>query len=100
MEGETTRLRIPKEQTGGLKLRLLTICETAALLAVSESWVRRHQRELPHIRIGRLIRFDHCLLSQLLQVRILPGKSLRPERNLMLSRYQRGYVYLTGKQVK
>src|SRR5438445_4751212 len=56
--------------------------------------------ELPHIRIGRLVRFDHTLLSQLLQERILPGKSLKPERKLMLSRYQRGYVYLTGRKVK
>jgi integrase len=74
--------------------------ETAAFLAVSESWVRRHERELPYLRMGRLIRFDHCLLSQLLQERILPGKSLKPERKLMLSRYQRGYIYLTGKKVK
>src|SRR5439155_14504623 len=66
----------------------------------SVRWVRRHRFELPLIRIGRLIRFDHSLLSQLLQERILPGKSLRPERKLMLSRYQRGYVYLTGRKVK
>ena len=79
---------------------ILNVRETAALLGVSESWVRRHRFELPLIRIGRLIRFDHFLLSQLLHERILPGKSLRPERKLMLSRYQRGYIYLTGRKVK
>jgi excisionase family DNA binding protein len=100
---ETTQLGISKEifsTTSGLTSLVLNVREAAALLAVSESWIRRHQHELPLVRIGRLIRFEHSLLSRLLHERILSGKSLRPERKLMLSRYQRGYVYLTGRKVR
>ena len=33
---------------------LLDVREAAALLGVSETWVRRHQHELPTVRAGRL----------------------------------------------
>jgi len=99
---ETTRCDIPEESKypSDPTPRALTACETATLLGVSESWVRRHRNELPLLRVGRLIRFDSFLLLQLTQARMQSGKSLRPERNSMLFRYQRGYVYLTGKKVK
>ncbi len=99
---EITRSDIPgeAEYASDRKPRALTARETAALLRVSESWVRRHRSELPLLRVGRLIRFDPFLLSQLTQARMQTGKSLKPERNSMLFRYQRGYVYLTGKKVK
>jgi integrase len=99
---EIVRCDIPEESEypSGPPPRVLTAGETAALLGVSESWVRRHRNELPLLRVGRLIRFDPFLLSQLTQARMQSGKSLKPERNSMLFRYQRGYVYLTGKKVK
>ena len=45
---------------------LLTVAEVAALLRVSKSWVYEHTRSrvlspaerLPHIRIGKYVRFD------------------------------------------
>jgi excisionase family DNA binding protein len=42
---------------------LLTVDEVAALLKVSRSWVYEHTRtrgadRLPHIRIGKYVRFD------------------------------------------
>ena len=80
--------------------RLLNVSETSVLLNVSESWVRRHVVELPAVRVGRLIRFDPSLLSCRFQGKLSAGKSLKPERKQMLSRYQRGYVYQTGKRVK
>jgi len=81
-------------------LELLDVAATAKFLGVSESWVRRHMSELPTLRVGRLIRFDHVLLSRQLQAKIQDGKSLRPERTSMLSRYQRGYVFQSGKKAK
>jgi hypothetical protein len=80
--------------------RLLTVSETAAFLRVSESCVRRHIAELPIVRVGRLVRVDAALLSGQFRGKLSPGKSLKPERKLMLSRYQRGYVYQTGSKVK
>jgi excisionase family DNA binding protein len=80
--------------------RLLTVLEAAAFLNVSESCVRRHVAELPILRIGRLVRIDAALLAGQFQEKLSAGKSLRPERKLMLSRFQRGYVYQTGRKVK
>jgi hypothetical protein len=72
----------------------------ADLLGVSTSWVRRHLAEIPHERRGRLIRFDPVLLSQHPKTTMQGGKSLRPERALMPSRYQWGYVYQSGSKRK
>jgi integrase len=76
---------------------LLTVAQTAQTLGVSQSWVRRHKNELPIVALGRLIRFDADLLSRQLQDTIADGKSLKPGRRLMISRYQRGSVRLLGK---
>lgn len=79
---------------------LLTVPEVARRLGVSESWVRRHISELPAVRVGRLVRFDAALLSETINGRISSGKSLRPERAPMPSRFQRGFVFLKGKKLK
>jgi hypothetical protein len=79
---------------------LLDALAVAKMLGVSISWVRRHISELPYIRVGRLLRFDSILLSRQLQAKIQDGKSLKPERANMLSRYQRGYVYQRGSKTK
>lgn len=79
---------------------LLCVAEVALRLGVSECWVRRHIAELPVIRVGRLIRFDSSLIHRQFSGRIAVGKSLRPERKLMTSRYQRGYVYQSCRKVK
>lgn len=81
--------------------RFLTALECAGTLGVSESWVRRHARELPSVRLGRLVRFDSALLLRQFQGKQGPGNRLRPERSSMgLKRYQRGSVYKTGKKLK
>lgn len=54
---------------------LLTVEEVAALLKVSRSWVYEHSRSrgmprserLPHIKIGKYVRFDPCALRAFLQ---------------------------------
>jgi excisionase family DNA binding protein len=40
--------------------RLLTASEVAELLSVPESWVREHTRGglLPHVPLGRYVRYD------------------------------------------
>ena len=68
---------------------MLTIAEAASFLHVSQSWVRRHLSELPHIRRGRLIRVDGDELKSTITCR----KSLRPEGAVMPRRYQRGSVW-------
>ena len=54
---------------------LLTVDEVAALLKVSRSWVYEHSRSkktaksdrLPHIKIGKYVRFDACAVRTFLQ---------------------------------
>ena len=95
-----------EEQLGsaGTNRPLITVSEAALLLHVSESWVRRHQHELPLIRTGRLVRFDPALLRRQFRGKPSSGSRLKTgeERvmNLQLRRYQRGYVYKTGKNQK
>lgn len=80
--------------------RLLSVRETADFLGFSQTWVRRHEHELPAVRFGRVVRFDSSLLSQVIQSKIERGKSLKPERTIMHSRYQRGSVFQKGKKAK
>ena len=83
---------------------LLTVRDSAVLLGVSQSWVRRHARELPTVRVGRLVRFDSALLQRQFQGKYTAGNRLKPEgvkqMSLRLRRYQRGYVYKTGKKIR
>jgi hypothetical protein len=90
----------PNVESCDLPNALLSVRAAAELLGVSTTWVRRHAPELPCVRVGRLIRFDALLLSAQLRAKIESGKSLKPERTFMLSRYQRGYVYQTGRKSK
>lgn len=86
----------------GMKPALLSVREVAAVLGVSESWVRRHLRELPVVRTGRLIRFNQALLLQQFHAKQTSGNRLRTggKVGLQLQRYQRGCVYQAGKKVK
>src|SRR5436853_5929753 len=61
--------------TGGNKL--ISAKEAAGILSVSECWVRRHQAQLPIVRIGSLIRFDETLLRRDLACRIPREKPLK-----------------------
>jgi integrase len=81
---------------------LLSTREAARLLNVSECWIRRHQSELPVVRIGGLIRFDAALLKRDLACRIPREKplKLRGDSMFQIRRWQRGSVYKTGKQTK
>lgn len=56
---------------------LLTVADVAALLKVSKSWVYEHTRSrgtprfdrIPHIKIGKYVRFDPQLVRAFLQRR-------------------------------
>ena len=81
-----------------LQSAVLTVSQTAQIYGVSESWVRRHKLELPLVRLpGRLVRFDSQLLSEHIRGKLSSGKSLKPGRMVMPSRYQRGSVKQVGK---
>ena len=79
---------------------LLAVREAAALLDVSECWVRRHLGELPAVRVGRLIRLDLALLLRQFQGRRESGNRLKPERTISMGcrRYQQGSVVKRGKR--
>jgi hypothetical protein len=64
-------------------------------------WVRRHQHELPVVRTGRLVRFDSALLRRQFRGKNPSGDRLKTGGKMpQLQRYQRGYVYKTGKKQK
>jgi predicted DNA-binding transcriptional regulator AlpA len=37
---------------------LITVEELAALWKVKESWIYQHMAEIPHLKLGALVRFD------------------------------------------
>lgn len=77
----------------------LTIPQAAEILKVSNSWIWRHLPELPHSRVGRLVRIDKGLLLRKYSGTILAGKPLNQasnERSRMIQRNQNGYVYKRG----
>ena len=80
--------------------RLLTVVEAAHFLGVSESWVRRHQHELPVVRTGRLVRFDSVLMQRRFCGKEVTGSRLKTGENMSLQRYQDGHVYKRGKEKK
>jgi integrase len=81
---------------------LISVREAATFLGVSETWVRRHQHELPVVRTGRLVRFDSVLLWRQFRGKQSVGNRLKNGEKVksQLQRYQRGYVYKTGKKQK
>jgi integrase len=75
-------------------VNLITVVETAVLLHVSVSWVRRHLSELPVVPMpGHVVRID----SEQIQAMIAHRKSLEPREPLMVNRYQRGSIAVRGK---
>jgi excisionase family DNA binding protein len=84
---------------------LLCVREAAGLLGVSESWVRRHARELPAIRLGRLVRFDSGLLHRHIQGKTEAGNRMEQKgespmfHTAIKPRYQTGRVYKKGKKI-
>ena len=90
----------PTDTDGAVESSLWSVPETAKFLGVSTCWVYRHESELPVVRVGGRIRFDGALLSEMFSARMQGGKSLKPERGIMPSRYQRGSVVLRGKKVR
>ena len=79
---------------------LLDVRAVADLFGVSASWVRRHASELPCVRMGRMVRFDSSLLFGELRTKMQSVKPLKPERTDMFFRYQRGFVYQKGRNVR
>ena len=62
--------------------RLLDVQEAAALLNVPQSWIYQHVRtrarnQLPHIKLGKYIRFSAQALTQWLETRQFGGDAPR-----------------------
>jgi excisionase family DNA binding protein len=65
------------DTTASRLFELLTVADVAALLKVSKSWVYEHTRargtprsdRLPHIKIGKYVRFDPSLVRAFLERR-------------------------------
>jgi excisionase family DNA binding protein len=65
------------DSSHGRLYELLTVEEVAALLTVSKSWVYEHTRargtprseRLPHVKIGKYVRFDPRLVRAFLDRR-------------------------------
>ena len=73
-----TAAAIPRPDTDATQLfELLTVADVAALLKVSKSWVYEHTRargtprcdRLPHIKVGKYVRFDPQLVRAFLERR-------------------------------
>jgi len=71
---------------------LWDVKQAAEYLHRSDSWIRRHLCELPHIRKGRSILFD----PPDLQRTVSGWKSLKPRKVQTMNRRQRGGVILVG----
>jgi excisionase family DNA binding protein len=59
-----------------VRLELLTAAEAATMLRIKESTLREHTRRglVPHLRIGRLIRYDASDLVAWLETQKQPMK--------------------------
>jgi excisionase family DNA binding protein len=50
-----------------LTQELLTVAEVATLLKVKKSWIYDHLSQLPHVKLGRYIRFEFSAVSEFVQ---------------------------------
>jgi len=48
--------------------QLWTVEQLAERLQVPRSWVYKHLKEIPHIKLGKYVRFEPSALDSLLQV--------------------------------
>ena len=48
--------------------QLLTVEQVAERLQVPRSWVYKHLKEIPYIKLGKYVRFEQSDLDSLLQV--------------------------------
>jgi excisionase family DNA binding protein len=53
-----------EQSRGQLNGDLLTVEEVAAILKVKKSWVYEHLRSLPHVRLGRYVRFEPQTITE------------------------------------
>jgi len=93
----------PGESEPLSKSALIDVRQTARLLAVAESWVRRHTHELPVVRVGHLIKFDSASLHRQFAVKSDAGNRMEQKgvasmfQAAVRTRYQLGRVYKKGK---
>ena len=78
LDAPLTAINLSREDHANRDLHeLLTVDDVAALLKVSRSWVYEHTRSrgaprvdrLPHLKIGKYVRFDPRLIRQFIERR-------------------------------
>jgi hypothetical protein len=82
---------------------LWNVAQAARFLNVSECWVRRHQSELPSVRVGSRLRFDPQLIRQEFSCKTNAGSRVKQKGDASMfqaikTRYQLGRVYKKGKK--
>ena len=99
---EAAPLTDSKNAAGSSLPPLLSVREAARLLNVSQTWVRRHAKELSGIRLSaHALRFDSALLTEYIQARMASGKCLNREQSMtQFRRWQRGSVVKRGSKTK
>lgn len=67
------------DETTTSERRLLTVTELARLLSVPESWVyqRTADGSIPHVRVGRYVRFEHRRVMRWLEAEQQAAKAAR-----------------------
>jgi integrase len=77
----------------------LDVHDAAKFLNVSESWVYRHQKELPAVPVGRLVHFDADLLKSQFSSNVTASGNEESLGKVPLKqrRFQQGSVHLRGK---
>ena len=50
-----------------VKDELLTVEELAGVLKVKKTWVYDHLHQIPHVRLGRYVRFESSAVEQFVQ---------------------------------
>ncbi len=80
--------------------RLLTAQDVAELLAVPVGWVREHSRNghLPHIQLGRYVRYDRDDVLNWVQEQKAGGAAWRRHPPRLIAPARQAYDRARGKQ--
>jgi excisionase family DNA binding protein len=86
------------DSSNGQLLELLTVDDVAALLRVTKSWVYEHTRSrgaprserIPHVKIGKYVRFDPRLVRAFIDRRITGGDHATARGATMTRELQHG----------
>lgn len=103
------KLRLASQAFAADATELISVKEAAGRLGVARGWLYRHRNELPHLYVGRGLRFDWDRLLAFLQSRRgsstvgrEAGNRLRPKVEVEMGRkrFQQGCIFRAGSKKK